>query len=520
MDPLSKTDPRPTDQPDTDLVRRLAASALDHIVDPPRGDDPVVRFASPEELMMAFSSSVGLALGEHAPAHDTDAVEAAAQTVLHHSVHTTHPRFLNQNFAGADPVAVVGDWLAAALNTANSTFEIAPVFHLLESALLAKLAHLAGFPSPGPDESPTNLPPGMFCPGGSVALLYSLQLARHRLQPDLVRFGASGQPLSVFVSKSGHYGAGKAAAMLGIGTDAVVEVATDHDGSMDPNALRDAMATEVAEGRTPLAVIATAGTTVTCAFDPLNEVADACVEHGAWFHIDGCYGASALFSTDHRHRLAGSHRADSMVWNLHKMMGVTQQCTALLLREPERLDSCFSSGAEYLFQPDKQFGEWDSGDRTYQCGRRVDALKLWLTWKTRGDDGFAARIDHAVAMADFARMVIGTSDGAFVPVVDTGFTNVVFLWVPPELRPLDLEYLFSEWSEGRSGAVWDRLHRLAPRIKARMQVEGTALIGYQPIHGVNTFRLLFMNPAVGPDDVDAVLGHIARYGAEEWAALD
>ncbi|GIT46170.1 MAG: hypothetical protein Ct9H300mP12_07550 [Acidimicrobiales bacterium] len=97
---------------------------------------------------------------------------------------------------------------------------------------------------------------------------------------------------------------------------------------------------------------------------------------------------------------------------------------------------------------------------------------------------------------------------------------MVFLWVPPELRPLDLEYLFSEWSEGRSGAVWDRLHRLAPRIKARMQAEGTALIGYQPIHGVNTFRLLFMNPAVGPDDVDAVLGHIARYGAEEWAALD
>ena len=53
-----------------------------------------------------------------------------------------------------------------------------------------------------------------------------------------------------------------------------------------------------------------------------------------------------------------------------------------------------------------------------------------------------------------------------------------------------------------------------------MQAEGTALIGYQPIHGVNTFRVLFMNPAVGPDDVDAVLGHIARYGAEEWAALD
>ncbi|SVB37589.1 uncharacterized protein METZ01_LOCUS190443, partial [marine metagenome] len=54
MDPLSETDPRPTDRPNTDLVRRLAARALDHVVDPPRGDDPVVRFASPEELVTAF----------------------------------------------------------------------------------------------------------------------------------------------------------------------------------------------------------------------------------------------------------------------------------------------------------------------------------------------------------------------------------------------------------------------------------------------------------------------------------
>ena len=344
-----------------------------------------------------------------------------------------------------------------------------------------------------------------------MALLYALQLARHRLQPDLVTAGASAGPLAMFVSSSGHYGAGKAASLLGLGSDAVVEVAADPDGAMRPDALRAAMADAVAGGRTTLAVIATAGTTVTCAFDPLDAVADACAEHGAWMHVDGCYGASALFSPDHRHRLAGVERADSMVWNLHKMMGATQQCTALLLREPERLAACFSTGADYLFQPDKQFGEWDSGDRTYQCGRRVDALKLWLAWKVRGDAGFAARIDHAVAMADFARMVVGASDGAFVPLADTGFTNLVFLWVPPELRPLD--------PGGLSGEVRDRLHRVAPRIKARMQAEGTAMLGYQPLGGVNAFRLLVMNPAVAPDDVEAVLGLIDRYGAEEWAAL-
>jgi len=492
-----------------DLARRLAIVALDHVVDPPRGDDPVVRFATPDQLVAAFEPSVGLAMGGDAPAHDAGAVLEAAEVVLRHSVHTSHPRFLNQNFAGADPVAVVGDWLAAALNTANSTFEIAPVFHLLESALLAKLANLVGYPGAEPDGPPAELPPGLFCPGGSVALLYALQLARHRLQPDLVRAGAGPERLSVFVSAAGHYGAGKAAALLGLGTDAVVEVDTDPNGALRPDALHAAVSAAVAAGHTPLAVVATSGTTVTCAFDPLDAVADVCHEHGLWLHVDGCYGASALFSPDHRHRLAGSERSDSFVWNLHKMMGMTQQCTALLVREPERLAACFATGADYLFQPDKQFGEWDSGDRTFQCGRRVDALKLWLTWKARGDAGFAARIDHGVAMADHARMVIDGSDGEFATVADTGFTNVIFLWVPPELRPLD------PWNLDDS--IQDRLHRLAPRIKARMQADGAAMLAFQPVHGTNAFRLLFMNPAVRPDDVDAVLGHLARYGAEEWA---
>jgi glutamate/tyrosine decarboxylase-like PLP-dependent enzyme len=323
-----------------------------------------------------------------------------------------------------------------------------------------------------------------------------------------VRVGAGPEPLAVFVSASGHYATGKAAALLGLGTNAVVAVEVDADGAMAPGALRSAVLAALDAGRTPLAVIATAGTTVTCAFDPLDEVADVCAEHGTWMHVDGCYGGSALFSADHRHRLAGVERSDSFVWNLHKMMGITQQCTALLVREPERLAACFAAGADYIFQPDKQFGEWDSGDRTFQCGRRVDALKLWLAWKVHGDAGFGARIDHAVAMADFARLLIGASEDGFATIADTGFTNVVFAWVPPELRPLDLESL--------SEADRSRLHRLAPRVKARMQSEGTALLGYQPVHGLNTFRLLVMNPTVGTRDVEAVLDLLARYGAEEW----
>lgn len=486
------------------LVAGIVARATDHLTNPPRGDDPVINFASPGELIDTFGATVGLAFADAAPAENDDAVLAAVDLVIKHSMHTSHPRFVNQNFAGPDPISVVGDWLGSVLNTTGATFEVAPVFTLMESAVLHKLARLAGYVEPDSDPIPS-LPPGMFCPGGSVGTLFALQLARHRHQPDIAQRGSNGDRLAIFVSESGHYAATKSAALLGIGSDHVIKVGADHDGSIDPAALATAIDAANRNGAVPLAVIGTAGTTVTSAFDDLDALADVCEQHGVWLHVDGCYGGSALFSAAHAHRLVGVERSDSFVWNLHKMMGMTQQCTALLIKRPEQLVACFAGKADYLFQPDKQFAEYDSGDRTFQCARRIDVLKLWLAWKAHGDVGFAARIDHAMAMADHTRQRIADSDGAFVPVVSGSFTNVVFAWVPPELRPLGSIDNLGE-------NVRNRLHALPPKIKAQMQSEGTGMIGFQPIHGMNTFRMICMSTTLQRDDIDALFDAIDRYG--------
>ena len=494
-----------------DLVAAIAERALAYALDPPSGDHDVVHVATPTELIDLFASTVGLGFDGGAPPASTAALLEAVDLVIEHSVHTSHPRFLNQTFAGPDPVAVAGDWLGAALNTTGATYEAAPVFTLMESAVLTRLAQLAGYVAADHELIPA-LPPGLFCPGGSTATLYALQLARHRLRPDTLRTGATGEQFAVFVSEAGHYAATKSAALLGIGVDAVVKVESDDAGAIVPSALASDIDAAVAAGRTPLAVICTAGTTVTSAFDNVDALADCCEPRGIWLHVDGCYGGSALFSPAQRHRLSGVERSDSMVWNLHKMMGITQQCTTLLVRQPEQLAGCFAERADYLFQPDKLRAEWDSGDRTFQCARRVDVLKLWLTWKHHGDVGFAERIDHAVALADHTRAAITESDGAFATVVEGSFTNVVFAWVPPGLRPLALDRADVEHLDA---AVRERLHRIPPAIKAHMQAEGTAMVGFQPVHGLNTFRLLFMSPAVTADDVDAVLSLIDRYGSEE-----
>lgn len=492
------------------IEQRLVAIAQEYLLHPPSGDDPVVDFAGPDELRAAFDAVIPLELSDDTVPRSAAEVAAAAELVVKHSVHTSHPRFFNQNFAGPDPVAVAGDWLGAALNTTNATYEAAPVFTLMEAAVLRKLARVAGYPI---GDAPDGLPPGLFAPGGSSATLYAMQLARHRRDPDLVNRGAGPERLVLFVSDTGHYAAVKSAALLGLGRDAVIKVPTDAEGVIDITALRAAIAAAIDRGDTPFLVIGTAGTTVTSAFDPLDELADVCADRDLWLHVDGCYGGSALFSERQRHRLAGVERSDSFVWNLHKMMGVTQQCTALLVADPELLGPCFATGADYLFQPDKLHGELDSGDRHFQCARRVDVLKLWLLWQARGDAGFATRIDHAVAMADHLRATIDGSAGMFATLAPGSYTNVVFTWVPPELRPANGPFVADDLTE----ADRQRLHGLAPRIKARMQRDGRALLGYQPVHGLNCFRFLFINDAVTTEDIDVTLADIARYGAEEWA---
>ena len=99
-------------------------------------------------------------------------------------------------------------------------------------------------------------------------------------------------------------------------------------------------------------------------------------------------------------------------------------------------------------------------------------------------------------------------DVAFIVAGD--FTNVCLTWVPPELRPFDLTSLDDEQHAA--------LHAVAPAAKAAMQAEGSALIGYQPVHGINCFRLIFMNPVVTREDVDLLLDLIARHSEAAWAA--
>ncbi|KAG2459237.1 DCE1 decarboxylase, partial [Polypterus senegalus] len=279
---------------------------------------------------------------------------------LKYGVRTGHPRFFNQLSSGLDIIGLAGEWLTSTANTNMFTYEIAPVFVLMEQLTLRKMREIIGWPRGDGD--------GIFSPGGAISNMYSVMAARYKYFPDVKTKGMAAVPkLILFTSELGYV---------------------------------------------PLYVNATAGTTVYGAFDPINEIADICEKYNLWLHVDGAWGGGLLMSRKHRHKLNGIERANSVTWNPHKMMGVLLQCSAILVREKGILQGCNQMCAGYLFQQDKQYDvSYDTGDKAIQCGRHVDIFKFWLMWKAKGTVGFEQHINKCLDLAEYLYTKIKNREG-------------------------------------------------------------------------------------------------------------
>ncbi|XP_034410596.1 glutamate decarboxylase 1 isoform X3 [Cyclopterus lumpus] len=416
---------------------------------------------------------------------------------LKYGVRTGHPRFLNQLSSGLDVVGVAGEWLTSTANTNMFTYEVSPVFVLMEECLLKKMQSILGWSDDVGD--------GIFCPGGTISNLYSILVARYHFYPEVKTRGMGVLPqLALFTSEQSHYSVKKSAAVLGMGSENVFMVKCDESGKMIPAELESSIVTAKEKALVPFYVNATAGTTVYGAFDPLNAIADICQRYTLWMHVDAAWGGGLLMSDRHKMKLQGIERACSVTWNPHKMMGVPLQCSAILVKKRGLLQECNDFGAEYLFQTDKNYDvSYDTGDKSIQCGRHVDVFKLWLMWKAKGSEGFGSQVNKCLENAEYLYdQLQRRTDFELVLKNKPEHSNVCFWYIPPSLRGQP------------PGPDRDaRLHQVAPRIKGRMMEKGSVMIGYQPLGDkVNFFRCVFSNPATQQEDIDFLLDEITRLG--------
>uniref|UniRef100_A0AAX7UJ22 Glutamate decarboxylase 1a n=1 Tax=Astatotilapia calliptera TaxID=8154 RepID=A0AAX7UJ22_ASTCA len=376
---------------------------------------------------------------------------------LKYGVSTGHPRFFNQLSSGLDVIGVAGEWLTSTANTNMFTYEVSPVFLLIEEALLKKMRSIVGWADDEGD--------GLFCPGGTISNLYSILLARYHFYPEVKTRGMGALPrLAMFTSEHSHYSIKKSAAVLGIGTENVVVVKLQI---------------------------------------PMVYLKCLC---SLILSLQAAWGGGLLMSDRHRMKLEGIERACSVTWNPHKMMGVPLQCSAILVKKRGLLQECNKLGAQYLFQTDKPYDvSYDTGDKSIQCGRHVDVFKLWLMWKAKGSDGFGSQVNKCLENAEYLYdQLQKRTEFELVFKNKPEHSNVCFWYIPPSLRSLP------------PGPDRDRrLHQVAPRIKGRMMEKGSVLIGYQPLGTkVNFFRCVFSNPATQQEDIDFLLDEICQLGAD------
>ena len=188
--------------------------------------------------------------------------------------------------------------------------------------------------------------------GGSVGTITALAAAR------TARLGGRPQADAVvYLSDQAHASNVRALDLLGFAPEQLRRLPADGGFRLAPAALREAVRADLAAGRHPFCVVATAGTTSSGAVDPLVELADLCAEHGLWLHVDGAYGAAAALCPAGRAALRGIERADSLVLDPHKWLFQPYELGCVLVREPGLLERTFSLDGAYLRDVERRRGQ-------------------------------------------------------------------------------------------------------------------------------------------------------------------
>ena len=379
--------------------------------------------------------------------------------------HWQHPGFLAYFATTGSAPAVVGDFLAAGYNQVGILWRASPVLTELEQGMVRWLTRLVGLPDSFD---------GQLADTASGGSLIALAAAREQAFPDVRKTGlASLPPGVVYCSELAHSSIDKACVVLGLGLSGLRKIPVDSDFRMDVGLLVRAIAEDRANGKRPIAVVATAGTTTVTSIDPLPAVADLCEREGLWMHVDAAYAGSAASLPELRPLFSGWERADSVIFNPHKWMLLPLECTGLFFRRMDRVRRAFSVVPNYLETPEGAAGVREYMDYGVQLGRRFRALKLWMMLRTFGAEGVRATIRGHLALARRLRETLEAEPGV-VLAAPTPFSAVAFRWSPPGLDP--------------AGA--DAANR---RILERVNADGRTFVSHAMVAGRYTLRVAVGN---------------------------
>lgn len=332
------------------------------------------------------------------------ALDDFREQIIPASMATPHPMYFGLVNCSPLPAAALADLLVSSLNNNNGAFGQGPAAAAAEQELLRSFSNLCYG-----HENAT----GMILPGGSIANLQGLLLARTRHFPDWDREGplaVKRQPI-LYTSEVSHFSVLRAAKAMGLGETCVAAIPAQGRGAMDADALARRIRSDQDENREPFAVVATAGTTGTGAIDPLEDIASLCKEHRLWMHVDACYGGAALLLDKLMPRFAGLERADSIALDPHKWFFAPLTTSLILVKDPEIEHQCFDIKASYI--PHRE--SMDSFRRGLPTSRRASPLTLWMALRAHGWNAVREAVRENIRLTRILEIVLEQAGFTVLP---------------------------------------------------------------------------------------------------------
>ena len=388
----------------------------------------------------------------------------------------THPRFMGWVHGGGNPVSMLAELLAGAMNANCGGRDHVGI--AIERQVIGWAASMFGLPAQTS---------GVLLTGSSMANFVAVLCARYKALGEAGRRGgAGGAKLTAYASAGVHRCVPGALDMAGLGSDALRRIPVDENFRMDLAALRAAISADKAAGFTPFLIVGTAGSVDVGAFDDLDALADIAGAENAWFHVDGAFGALAVLSPTQKPAANGIARADSVAFDFHKWAQVTYDAGCVLVRDGAIQLASFAQATSYLAASPRGL----AGGAPWPCdlgpdlSRGFRALKVWMTLSTYGTEALGGIVDECCALAQRLAAHVNAS-------------NRLTLLAPVKLNIVCLGV------EGFTDAQ-------TASLVADLQEEGLFAPSTTILNGRLAIRAAIVNHRTRAEDIDALAAEILR----------
>ena len=409
------------------------------------------------------------------------------QNSIRDTIHLHHPKYMGHQVSATIPLAGLGDLVNGAINNGSAIYEMGPVSTAMERVITDWLARAIGY---GPGST------GVLTSGGSLGNLTALLAARqHKSGFNFWNEGHhDGFKPAIMVSEESHYSVARAVQIMGWGDKGLLKVPVNHRNQMDVGQLESVYNKGLSQGMTILALVGNACSTSTGIYDNLEAQADFCQRKDVWFHVDGAHGGAAAITQEYQHLTRGLERADSIVIDFHKMLGISALTTAVLFKDSARSYDTFNQKAAYILHDEERELWYNSAVRTLECTKNMMGLKVYAVLKTYGPQVFIDYLTTCYQLGKEFAGLIASTPGFDLP-------------YQPESNIVCYRLVDPDKSQEEN-------NRITAAIRQQLTIEGKFYVVQTSIRGVTYLRSSLMNPFTTREDMAELLKEIREVAAK------